>query len=356
MNQPVSDRITLFAEVLLPIPVSGTFTYRVPFDLNDAVRVGQRAVVQFGKTKIMSGLIMSLTEQVPSVEVKFLMDLLDDEPIVNERQLKFWDWMKTYYMCHPGEVMQAALPSALKLSSETTVALSPDYVVDSVALNDFEYMIVEALQIKPKIAISEVSKIIGFKKVMPLVHTMMEKGILVMEEELNEKYKAKYERFVRLAGEFRDETKLQELMDQLTKRAYKQLEVLLAFITLGGDCDNEVIAKALLEKANATLTILKNMAEKGIFEVYEKKVSRLKEFKVQADVDSIQLTEAQQKAFDSIKEGFAENKPVLLHGVTSSGKTEIYIKLIKEAIDQGKQVLYLLPEIALTAQIINRLK
>ena len=356
MDSASTDRITLFAEVLLPIPVPGTFTYRVPYALNDQVRVGQRAVVQFGKTKILSGLIVGLTEQVPSVEVKFLTDLLDDQPIVNEKQLRFWDWVKTYYMCHPGEVMQAALPSALKLSSETTVALSPDYVLDSVALNDFEYLIVEALLIKPKIAISEVSKIIGFKKVMPLVHSMMEKGILVMEEELNEKYKAKYERFVRLSAEYRDETKVHELMDRLTRRAYKQLEVLLAYITLGGDADNDVMAKALLEKANATSAILKNMVEKGIFEAYEKQVSRLKEFKVQTDVDSIQLTEAQQKAYKGIKTGFEAKKPVLLHGVTSSGKTAIYIKLIKEAIDQGKQVLYLLPEIALTAQIINRLK
>jgi primosomal protein N' (replication factor Y) len=132
-------------------------------------------------------------------------------------------------------------------------------------LNDFEYLIVEALQIKPKIAISEVSKIIGFKKVMPLVHSMMEKGSLVMEEELNEKYKAKYERFVRLASEYRDESKLHELMDNLTKRAYKQLEVLLAFITLGGDVDNDVMAKALLQKANATSAILKSMTDKGVF-------------------------------------------------------------------------------------------
>ena len=147
----------------------------------------------------------------------------------------------------------------------------------------------EALQIKPKIAISEVSKIIGFKKVMPLVHSMMEKGILVMEEELNEKYKAKYERFVRLTAEYRDEAKVHELMDTLTKKAYKQLEVLLAFITLGGDADNDIMAKALLQKANAKATILKAMADKGIFEVYERKVSRLKEFKVQTDVDSIRL-------------------------------------------------------------------
>lgn len=350
------SRITLFAEILLPIPVPGTFTYRVPYALNDKVRVGQRAVVQFGKTKIMSGLILGISETVPSVEVKYIMDILDDEPLVNEVQLRFWDWVHLYYMCHLGEVMQAALPSALKLSSESTIALSPDYVLDTIALNDYEYMIVEALQIQPRIAISEVSKIIGFKKVMPLIHTMMEKGIVVMEEELNEKYKAKYERFARLTANYRDEARVQELMDNLTKRAFKQLEVMLAYYTLGGDCDNDVVVKDLLKKADASSSILKAMADKGIFEVYEKKVSRLKEYKVQADVAGIQLTEAQQTALEQIKSGFAEQKPVLLHGVTSSGKTEIYIKLIKEAIDAGKQVLYLLPEIALTAQIINRLK
>lgn len=349
-------RITLFAEVLLPIPVPGTFTYRVPFELNDKVMVGQRAIVQFGKSKILSGLIVGLSENVPGCEVKFLMDLLDAQPIVNERQLAFWNWIQTYYMCHLGEVMQAALPSALKLSSESMIALSPDFELDMVALNDFEYLIVEALQIQPKISISDVSKIIGFKKVMPLIHSMMEKGIVVMEEELNEKYKAKYERFARLAADYRDEQKLSELMDGLTKRAFKQLELVLAFFTLGGDCDNEVKVKDLLQKANATASVLKAMAGKGIFELCERKVSRLKDYEVQTDVSAIQLTQAQQKAYAQIKEGFAQNKPVLLHGVTSSGKTEIYIKLIQEAVEQGKQVLYLLPEIALTAQIINRLR
>ena len=351
-----NTRITIFAEVLLPIPVPGTFTYRVPYALNDSIRVGQRVAVQFGKTKIMSGLVVSITDKVPDVEVKYLIDLLDSEPIVNPVQLQFWDWVKTYYLCHLGEVMQAALPSALKLSSESKVALSPDFTLDSMALNDYEYLIVEALQVQPKIAISEVSKIIGFKKVMPLIRTMMEKGILVVEEELNEKYKARYERFVRLVSIYRDETQLQELMDHLTKRAYKQLEVLLAYLTLGGDCDNDIKASVLLKKAQASGNILKNMAEKGVLEVYERPVSRLHDFKAQTPTSSIHLTEAQQQAFQQIHEGFQAHQPVLLHGVTSSGKTALYIKLIQEAIDEGKQVLYLLPEIALTAQIINRLK
>ena len=350
------DRITLFAEVLLPIPVPGTFTYRVPYALNEAIRIGQRVVVQFGKTKILSGLVVSITDKVPQNEVKFLIDILDEQPLVNDLQLQFWNWIKTYYLCHLGEVMQAALPSALKLSSESMVALSNDFVLDSMALNDYEYLIVEALQTQPKIAISEVSKIIGFKKVMPLIHTMMEKGILVMEEELNEKYKAKYERFVRLSNIYREETALQELMDTLSKKAYKQLEVLLAYLALGGSCDNDLKLADVLKKANATSTILKALVDKGVFEVYEQQVSRLKDFKAQADVNSIQLTPAQQRAYEQIKEGFDAQRPVLLHGVTSSGKTELYIKLIQETLDEGKQVLYLLPEIALTAQIINRLK
>ena len=353
---PPISRITLFAEVLLPIPVPGTFTYRVPYDLNGTVRVGQRVVVQFGKTKILSGIIVSLTEQVPGVEVKYLMDVLDEQPVVNELQLRFWDWVKTYYLCNLGEVMQAALPSALKLSSESKVALNSEFVLDSVALNDFEYLIVEALQIQPKIAISEVSKIVGFKKVMPLIHTMMEKGILVLEEELDEKYKARYERFMRLSGFYRDETRLHELMDSLTKRAFKQLEVVLSFLSMGGDCDHELMAASVLKKASANSSVLKTLVEKGVLEVMERPVSRLKDYKVQAEVASIQLTEVQQRALDEIKKGFGDNKPVLLHGVTSSGKTELYIKLIHEAVEQGKQVLYLLPEIALTAQIINRLK
>ena len=352
----MSERITLFADVLLPIPVPGTFTYRVPYELNGFVKVGQRVVVPFGKTKVLSGLVVGLTEEVPKVEVKYLMDLLDEAPIVQSLQLRFWDWVKTYYLCHPGEVMQAALPSALKLSSESMVALHPDYVLDSQSLNDFEYLIVEALQTQPKIAVSEVSRIVGFKKVMPLIHTMMEKGILVLEEALNEKYKARTERVMRLADPYRDEAALQALMDALTKRAFKQLEVILAFLSMGGDADHALAVTGVLKKAQATTAVLNALVEKGVFDVSERPVSRLKTFEAQVPVSSIQLTEAQQQAFEQIHAGFEASKPVLLHGVTSSGKTELYIKLIQETLDQGRQVLYLLPEIALTAQIINRLK
>ncbi len=351
------ERVTLFAEILLPLPIPGTYTYRVPFELNQKAKVGQRAVVQFGKTKIMSGLIISLTEEVPDcTNIKYLLDILDDDPVVNENQLKLWQWIASYYLCYLGDVMQVALPSALKLSSESKIMLSDEFVLDSMALSDNEFLIVEALQIQPQLTITEVSKIIGYKKIMPLVKTMIEKKIIVMQEELQQKYKAKYERYVRLTNTYRNEDAMRELMDTLSKRAYKQLELLMAFFVLGGSADNDVITSDLLKKANATSSILATLVDKGVFESYQKRVSRLKEYKALTDVSTINLTEKQQEAYDEIHKGFEEEKPVLLHGVTASGKTEIYIKLIQEAIDEGKQVLYLLPEIALTEQIINRLK
>lgn len=351
------ERVTLFAEILLPLPIPGTYTYRVPFELNQKAKVGQRAVVQFGKTKIMSGLIISLTEEVPDcTNIKYLLDILDDDPVVNENQLKLWQWIASYYLCYLGDVMQVALPSALKLSSESKIMLSDEFVLDSMALSDNEFLIVEALQIQPQLTITEVSKIIGYKKIMPLVKTMIEKKIIVMQEELQQKYKAKYERYVRLTNTYRNEDAMRELMDTLSKRAYKQLELLMAFFVLGGSADNDVLASDLLKKANATSSILATLVDKGVFESYQKRVSRLKEYKALTDVSTINLTEKQQEAYDEIHKGFEEEKPVLLHGVTASGKTEIYIKLIQEAIDEGKQVLYLLPEIALTEQIINRLK
>lgn len=351
------ERVTLFAEILLPLPIPGSFTYRVPYELNMRAKIGQRAVVQFGKSKIMSGLIMSLSTHVPDCNnIKYLLDILDDDPVINENQQKLWKWIASYYMCYLGEVMQAALPSALKLSSESKISLAEDFEVDNANLSDNEYLITEALQIQPQLTITEVSKIIGYKKVMPLIKTMIEKKLIVMHEELQQKYKAKYERYVRLTNTYRDDDKMHELMDNLSKRAYKQLELLMAFLVLGGSADNEVLASELLKKANVASSILNTLVEKDVFETYYKRVSRLKNYKALTDVSSIILTDKQQEAFDEIHKGFDEDKPVLLHGVTASGKTEIYIKLIQEAIDQGKQVLYLLPEIALTEQIINRLK
>lgn len=348
---------TLFVDVIAPVPVKGTFSYRVPNELNGQVKVGQRVAIQFGPKKILSGIVARITEEVPKVDnIKYILGIIDENPIVSQQQLDFWQWMSDYYMCCIGEVMQAALPSALRLSSESMIELSPDYILDSQALNDYEYLIVEALQIQPKLSLSEVSKIVNYRKVMPLIKTMIEKHIIVMEEDLQDKYKAKYERFVRLSGDYYADERMAVLMDALNKRAPKQLDVLMAFYVLGGSRETDIMAAPLLKKADANLSVLKALAEKGVFELYEKKVSRLVGGKKQKEVSDIELTPAQQQAIDETNAGFANNKTVLLHGVTSSGKTEIYIKLIQKTIDRGKQVLYLVPEIALTEHMINRLK
>jgi primosomal protein N' (replication factor Y) len=354
------DRITLFTDIIVPLPVPGVFTYRVPNTMNDEVSVGKRAVVQFGTRKIYTGLIQKVHQNIPkNYTPKYILGVLDEVPLVNEKQFQFWDWIREYYLCHLGEVMFAALPTVFKLNSESKIVLDTEFRADHTQLNENEFLITEALQVQAKLTISEVSAIVGFQKVMPLIKNMVDKKIIAMEEELNERFAPKTERFMRLRSEFQDEDKMRELMDELGKRAFKQLEILLSFITftkIENTISGEVEVKLILEKAKASGTQLKSLTEKGVFEVFDKVVSRLETYNATSKPSDIELTQNQQIAFDEIQNHFVDKSVVLLHGVTSSGKTELYIKLIQEQIEQKKQVLFMLPEIALTTQIINRLR
>ena len=352
-------RKTLFAEMIIPLPVPGTFTYRIPYELNETVKVGQRAIVQFGRKKVLAGIISQLHEKIPSnFSPKYILGLLDENPVIFPQQLEFWSWMQQYYMCHIGELMQAALPSALKLSSESLITLSQNFQPDVQSLNEYEYQIVEALELQSKLTLTEVSQILGFQKVMPLIKNMIDKKMIVMEEDLKEKYHEKTEKFVRLASQMKSDEAMQQLMNQLEKRAYKQLEIVLAFLSqaTGDEQEKEVSQQVLLKKSNASHAQLKALAEKGVFEIFERSISRLTRYTANSSPDAIQLATNQQLALDQIQQHFTEKAAVLLHGVTSSGKTEIYIKLIDKHLKRGEQVLFLLPEIALTTQIIQRLK
>ncbi len=354
------SRITLFVDIILPLPVPGTFTYRVPNAMNNEVSVGKRAMVQFGSKKVYSGIIRNVHEIVPeNYTPKYIIGVLDENPLLSSQQFQLWDWMRSYYLCHLGEVMQAALPAVFKLNSESKVVLAEGYVLDKDQLNEYEFLITEALTIQPKLTLTEISSITGYQKVMPLIKNMVEKKIIMMEEEINQKFSPKIERFMRLSARFKDDENMRTLMDELGKRAFKQLEIVLAFISftrIESTYIDEVEAKIILEKAKASLGQLKSLCDKGVFEVFDKVVSRLANYESTKHPSSIQFTEVQQSAFEQIKSHFQQKNVVLLHGVTSSGKTEIYIKLIQEAIDQHNQVLFLLPEIALTTQIINRLR
>lgn len=354
------ERITLFADVLLPIPVGGTFTYRVPFDLNSQVSEGVRVVVQFGTRKIYTALVLRLHEIPPKDrQPKYILSVLDEAPIVVPVQRLFWDWLSAYYLCYPGEVMNAALPTALKLASESKIALNPSYKVDFSLLNEKESILLEALHHNKSITLSDVSKIVEQQKIIPLVKTMIEKGIILLEEELRQRVKPKTEVYVTLTKAYEEESNLRIQFDLLEKRAKKQLEVLMTYIQLsqyGSTSRTEVKKTDLLKKSNGTSAQLEELVRKEILQVTVKQVSRLPSEDREISPDNIELTPAQQAAWAQIHAGFEAREVVLLHGVTSSGKTELYIKLIQEVINKGKQVLYLLPEIALTTQIITRLR
>ena len=351
------ERETLFIDVILPLPVPGYYTYRVPYELNNFVKKGLRVVVQFGKQKLYTALIAKIHDNVPkNYETKYILTILDDEPVISNFHFKFWDWICDYYICRIGEVMNAALPSALKLESESKIVLNPDYNGDQSNISDKEYLILEALMLRKTITVTEASKILDRLKIIPVIKTLIEKGVAILEEELVDKYKVKTEIYVRLGVKYVDkEEELKIIFDKLEKKAPKQLEMLMSFINLS-------YHKKEITRSELTMTIDKSaphlaaLVKKGILETYSKSISRLIDYESITNVNSIILSNEQQKTIDSIKEQFKEKQVVLLHGITSSGKTEIYIKLISETIAEGKQVLFLLPEIALTAQIINRLR
>jgi primosomal protein N' (replication factor Y) len=350
----------MFVDVILPLPVEGLFTYSVPDDFSGQVETGKRVVVQFGKKKIYTGLIHSVHSNPPKdYEAKEILSVLDSIPVVNSIQLKFWEWMASYYMATLGEVMNASLPSALKLTSESKIVSNPSFNGDISLLNEKEYLLTLALQNRDELTVTDVSKIVGQGNVINLIKNLIEKQVISMKEELIEQYRPKVTAFVRLTDKFRDDTSLNELFDELNKRAYKQLELVISYINLSSKKNvrfDEVSRTDLLNSAKASSAQLDALVKKGVFEVFEKKTSRLLEFESNLTSDSIILTDHQREALKKITETFHQKDIVLLHGITSSGKTEIYIKLINDYLREGKQVLYLLPEIALTTQIINRLR
>jgi primosomal protein N' (replication factor Y) len=354
------ERVTLFADVILPLTVYGTFTYRVPQEFNELVRKGQRVIVQFGKRRNYTGLIYKIHEQAPSkYEAKYILTILDQEKVVNDIQLSHWEWMTSYYLCGLGEVMNAALPSAFKLSSETVIMLHPEFSKDYSGLNEKEFLVADALEVKNALTITEISKILDLKKVYPVINGMIEKKVVVVEEEIKQRYKPRIETYVKLQDKFITEDSLRELFDKLEKKAPRQLEVLMAYISLSNHfaVEKEMVSrKAILGKVEKATQALSQLVKKKVFEIIEREVSRLKEEDGNIPGNTIEFNEVQETAFSKITLQLETNDVVLLHGITSSGKTEIYIKLIQETIAKGKQVLYLLPEIALTAQIINRLR
>ncbi|APZ47591.1 primosomal protein N' [Polaribacter reichenbachii] len=336
----------------MPIPIQKTFTYSVTDEEYNFLKKGMRVAVSFGKTKLFTGLVFNIHQKAPILyEAKDIHQILDDKPLVNEHQLKHWQWIANYYICALGDVFRASLPSAFLLESETIVYKNEAFINEN-ELEDDEFLIFEALQHQSQLTIHQVADILGKKKVMPIVNELIKKSAIYIQEKIYEQYKPKLVKYVRLHSDYTSDDSLNSLLEDLS-RAKKQRVAVLTFFQLSTS-KKPIKAKDLETTANVSSAVLKSLVDKNIFEFYEIQTDRIN-FK--GDTNTLKtLNEFQEKAYSEIKETFTKKDVTLLHGITSSGKTEIYTKLIQEVLDDGKQVLFLLPEIALTTQIITRLQ
>jgi primosomal protein N' (replication factor Y) len=348
-----------FIDVILPLPIANRFTYELPAELHDEVAVGCRVIVPFGRKKYLTAIVVNLHDEQPATpyEIKEVMEVLDPHPVLLPTQLRFWEWIADYYLCTLGDVYKAALPSGMKLESESMVSLNPDFEAEA-PFSAKEEAVWQLLSRDPEQCVTQLEKATGNKQILSTIQSLLEKGAITMQEEVRRAYKPKVEQRVRLAAEFTEEARLQALFDTLG-RAPQQLSLLMKFLELSGHFGlgepKEVSRKELLTRTGASAAILQGLIKKGVFELYTFEVGRLQGAATSTQA-SRPLSGAQQKAFDEIQATFQQKGVCLLHGVTSGGKTEIYIHLIEEVLKQGKQVLYLLPEIALTTQITERLR
>ena len=348
-----------YVDVIVPLPIASQYTYSLPTEWEESVQEGCRVVVSFGRKKFYTAIVTKVHYAAPDgYETKDIEEVLDTSPILLPRQFQFWEWLASYYLCTLGDVYKAAMPSGMKLESETVVVYNDEFEA-TYPLGDSEQRLLDLLSTDKEQCVTQLQRAIGLKNILPIVKRLLDKEAIFVKEDLKRNYKPRTEARVRLVNRELDEPGMMTLFNELS-RAKKQLAVLMKYVELSGwagrgEYLKEVSKKNLLEKAEANSTIFNGLVDKGIFEVYYQEIGRLDKSEV-ATMEGNTLNPAQQEAFQGIMDSFRQKNVCLLHGVTSSGKTEIYIHLIQEALKAGKQVLYLLPEIALTTQITERLK
>ncbi|MES2731107.1 MAG: primosomal protein N' [Bacteroidota bacterium] len=353
------EEITWFADVILPVPVPNLFTYRVPREFSSLIKLGARVIVQFGKSRVLTALVARLHNKPPEkYQAKYILDLLDEHPLVTQQQLDLFAWMADYYMCSIGEVMNAGLPSGLKISSLSKIQLNPDFQFD-IELTDKEVLLLEAVEKHQSLTYDEAAEVLEQKNVYQFIKSLVGKRAIILFEEIKERYKPKIVKKVRLSAEYTDRARLSDLFIDLEKKP-KQTEILLHYlqvVSLLREPELNVLGmeKNILMSDDLSSSSLNTLIKNHVFEEFEIVVSRFADLPP-TEFSHPQLTEAQQRASDQVMAHFTTKDTVLLHGITGSGKTEIYIDLIQKVLDGGSQVLYLLPEIAVTTQIVTRLK
>ncbi len=344
-----------FIDVILPIPLERLFTYRITSAESSFIKPGMRVAVPFGKSKIYTGLVYKTHNNAPKIyEAKEIHQILDEFPIVNPVQFRLWEWMAKYYMCTLGDVLRAAVPSALLLESETIVSKGQSQTINDSKLKDDEFLVYEALHHQSSLKVREISAILDKKNILPVIKRLLEKGAIALKEEIFEKYKPKLVRYVRLDNKYVTDEALEKLLDKLN-RAPKQKLVIMTFFTLSSKTNNPIKVSELKSLSKASSAQIKTLIDKEILEEYFIQTDRI-QFSGEEREPIKLLNEHQKEVFDTIESSFSKLNVALLHGVTSSGKTEIYVKLVENIINSGKQVLYLVPEIALTSQLVHRLQ
>ncbi len=345
-----------YVDVILPLALDKLYTYSVTDDQAGILRPGMRIAVPFKRSKLYTALVHSLHEDAPQgYEARPIDQVLDQEPIVFEDHLAFWQWIASYYMCTLGDVMRTALPGAFMLESETVILPSVKEEANEAELTDNQFLILEALQNNSALKVGDIQRILERQRVLPVLQSMMEEGLIQMKEKIQERYRPKWVKYIRVLPDYQTDEGLATVLEQLS-RAEKQKTLLMHYFKLAGKLNDWISSSELIKSSGISAAIRKSLLDKGIFEEKKVREDRLNTELHVEKISDISLNPQQSQALANTEDHLDSGKVVLLHGVTASGKTEIYVKLAQKALIKGEQVLYMVPEIALTAQLITRLQ